>query len=202
MKILMQGLSIPAHAACGSVPHPHPQKQLSSPSPAPVQTHIFKEAEDTRGQAQGLGRSSSIPSAPTILTPISMSPCPVVLSRTSQWRHLKKAAAAVAVTSTTTNTTTTSCSGTGSASSTLTALPAATIGTTSASVTIAQWKVYSCRTCGTTARPLTIPRSAVLSLTFRRKSGWLNDELKQEPRYQQKPTSNSTLSRFYLPCHC
>ena len=74
----------------------------------------------------------------------------VALPCTSQWCHLKKAAAA-AVTSTTTISTTTSCSGTGSASSTLTTLPAATIGTTSASVTIAQRKVYSCKTCGTPA---------------------------------------------------
>ena len=76
MKILLQGLTLPAPKATADVPVPSPLQRPSSPPPPPAQPHPFKEAEDTRGQGQ-IGRPC----------------CSASLSRTTVWRQQKKAAA-------------------------------------------------------------------------------------------------------------
>ena len=156
MKILLQGLTLPAPKATADVPVPPPLQRPSSPPPPPAQPHLFKEAEDTRGQAQmgrpccsaslsrttvwrqqkkaAAGRStvggastSAIPTPATGVTSTSSAS----LSRTTEWRQQKKAAAGRSTV--------------GGASTS--AIPTPATGATSTSLVV-QRKVYSCRKCG------------------------------------------------------
>ena len=124
MKLLMQGISLPARNLCSASPLPAEQHRPTSPQPPPEHPHVFEEAVDTVGQARVRGMPPPTLMVPPVeptytsndTTTLSGVMIPTV-SRTTQWRHRRKAstssntpaastAATVAVTITATTTTT------------------------------------------------------------------------------------------------
>ena len=78
IKVLMQGLSLPAPRLCASESLPPAQQQPSTPPDPPPQQHQHEEPEDKIGLAQVRYKAPAVNVAS--------------LSRTTMWRQRKKAA--------------------------------------------------------------------------------------------------------------
>ena len=95
IKLLMQGLPLPHMESCTTDELPPAQQHPSSPPPPPVQPHVFREPEDAVGQAQVRHGTITAPLAvvPPPIPGISEPPMPTFVSRTTEWRRRKAAAA-------------------------------------------------------------------------------------------------------------
>jgi len=121
----MQGLSLPSPSVCASEPLHPPRLRPSSPPPPPQQPHPLVEPVDTEGQAKvkSTGGDKAVP------TSVPTSEPPRAVSRTTEWRRRKAAAAATALSNSTG--------------------PAAPARSASTEVkTEVKRKQYSCRVCG------------------------------------------------------
>ena len=91
IKLLMQGLPLPHMESCTTDELPPTQQHPSSPPPPPVQPHVFREPKDVVGQAQV--RHGTITAPLAVVPGISEPPVPTFVSRTTEWRRRKAAAA-------------------------------------------------------------------------------------------------------------
>ena len=132
IKVLMQGISLPAPRLCASVALPPAQQQPSTPPDPPPQQHQQEEPEDRTGLAQVRYKAPAVNVAS--------------LSRTTLWRQRKKAAIA----STSASAASTSKATTVVVSVAPTSVAATSVVPTSAASTSASFsrKEYSCRICG------------------------------------------------------
>lgn len=149
VKLLMQGLSLPARNLCSASPLPAAQHRPTSPQPPPEQPHVFEEAVDMVGRARVRGMPPPTlvvpPVEPTYtsndITASSGVMIPTV-SRTTQWMQRRKGSTS---------------SNTQAASTPATVAVATTATTTTTSTTAARApgrKEYCCRICN---KPMSSP---------------------------------------------
>ena len=149
VKLLMQGLSLPARNLCSASTLPAAQHRPTSPQPPPKQPHVFEEAVDTVGRARVRGMPPPTlmvsPAKPTYSSNDTTTLPGVIIptvSRTTQWRQRRKA-------STSSNTPATS-----TAATVAVTTAAATLTTTTTSARAPGRKEYCCRICD---KPMSSP---------------------------------------------